>query len=229
VDTTYKTVTADCPWETPGGGRIGLNAQGRPADQQFASMEVGELINLARNVHAQTKVLTIAGHSIAEDAHLYLWMVQGHEEDAFRVARAWQFRPICINPWVKRRTDIDMHPVTRSAVIPPLQIGSGRYFRRAHENYLFCVRGSLMTANGAREPSVHEAPRPPKGTWGSKPPSFYELVERQSPGPYLELFSRNTRDGWTMWGNEVGKRGHVAVIPRIAREEASRRDPQTRD
>jgi N6-adenosine-specific RNA methylase IME4 len=152
----------------------------------------------------------VAGHRIADRAHLWLWMVQDHEEAAFHIARSWGFRPICINPWIKRRTDYGVHPVTRSVMMPPLQIGSGRYFRRAHENYLFCVRGSLMTKNGAREPSVHEAPRPGRDTWGSKPPSFYELVERNSPGPYLELFSRNTRDGWTMWGNQVGIRGHVA-------------------
>ena len=24
-------------------------------------------------------------------------------------------------------------------------------------------------------------------------------------GPYLELFARQTRPGWTCWGNEVGK------------------------
>ena len=36
------------------------------------------------------------------------------------------------------------------------------------------------------------------------------LIEECSPGPYLELFARNTRPGWDSWGNEVGKFGEVA-------------------
>ena len=32
---------------------------------------------------------------------------------------------------------------------------------------------------------------------------FYEIVEQASPGPYLELFARRDRAGWTSWGNEV--------------------------
>ncbi|MHB8335660.1 MAG: MT-A70 family methyltransferase [Acidimicrobiales bacterium] len=37
-----------------------------------------------------------------------------------------------------------------------------------------------------------------------KPDCFYDLVERSSPGPYLEMFARRHRVGWTAWGNEIG-------------------------
>ena len=33
-----------------------------------------------------------------------------------------------------------------------------------------------------------------------KPDEFYSLVEAVSPGPYLELFARRPRVGWTVWG-----------------------------
>ena len=36
-----------------------------------------------------------------------------------------------------------------------------------------------------------------------KPEEFYDIVERVSPGPYLELFARRRRHGWTAWGNEI--------------------------
>ena len=52
-----------------------------------------------------------------------------------------------------------------------------------------------------------------------KPDEIYDIIEECSPGPYLELFARFTRDGWHQWGNEdveentihnVAKRkGHV--------------------
>jgi N6-adenosine-specific RNA methylase IME4 len=38
-----------------------------------------------------------------------------------------------------------------------------------------------------------------------KPETAYERIEQLVDGPYLELFSRSSRPGWTCWGNEVGK------------------------
>jgi N6-adenosine-specific RNA methylase IME4 len=38
-----------------------------------------------------------------------------------------------------------------------------------------------------------------------KPDQMFELIEGLFDGPYLELFSRELRPGWTCWGNEVGK------------------------
>ena len=35
-----------------------------------------------------------------------------------------------------------------------------------------------------------------------KPVDLYEYAE-SFPGPYLELFARSKRIGWTSWGNEV--------------------------
>lgn len=36
-----------------------------------------------------------------------------------------------------------------------------------------------------------------------KPDELYELIESCSFGPYLELFARGTRPGWTGWGNQA--------------------------
>jgi hypothetical protein len=38
-----------------------------------------------------------------------------------------------------------------------------------------------------------------------KPDEAYALIESCSPGPYLELFARGSRDGWISWGNEAGE------------------------
>jgi N6-adenosine-specific RNA methylase IME4 len=29
------------------------------------------------------------------------------------------------------------------------------------------------------------------------------MVEEVSPGPYLEMFARDKREGWHAWGNEI--------------------------
>jgi N6-adenosine-specific RNA methylase IME4 len=36
-----------------------------------------------------------------------------------------------------------------------------------------------------------------------KPDEFYNLIEDCSPGPYLELFAREKRPGWTQWGDQI--------------------------
>ena len=36
-----------------------------------------------------------------------------------------------------------------------------------------------------------------------KPDEQYAVIERCSPGPYLELFARGLRKGWSAWGNQA--------------------------
>jgi N6-adenosine-specific RNA methylase IME4 len=43
----------------------------------------------------------------------------------------------------------------------------------------------------------------PRGQHSEKPEAFYDLVDRVSPGPRLELFARSQRLGWDTWGNEA--------------------------
>ena len=35
-----------------------------------------------------------------------------------------------------------------------------------------------------------------------KPDEQYPFIEACSPGPFLEMFSRHARKGWTLWGDE---------------------------
>jgi hypothetical protein len=36
-----------------------------------------------------------------------------------------------------------------------------------------------------------------------KPEELYDMIEQCSPGPFLELFARHPRPGWTQWGDEI--------------------------
>jgi N6-adenosine-specific RNA methylase IME4 len=36
-----------------------------------------------------------------------------------------------------------------------------------------------------------------------KPDEIFHIIEACSPGPYLELFARGRRPGWTSWGNQA--------------------------
>ena len=45
-----------------------------------------------------------------------------------------------------------------------------------------------------------------------KPHQVYDLIERCSPGPFVELFARNPRRGWTQWGDEVPTNGDLRKL-----------------
>lgn len=118
---------------------------------------------------------------LADDAHLYLWTTNGFLREAFDVMAAWDFAYKTCLTWVKP------------------QMGMGNYFRSSTEHVLFGVRGSLRTLDRALV-NWFEAPRTKHS---AKPDNFYDLVEKASPGPYLEMFARRRRLGWDAWGFEA--------------------------
>jgi N6-adenosine-specific RNA methylase IME4 len=65
---------------------------------------------------------------------------------------------------------------------------------------------------------VHEVVVAPVGEHSEKPDEVYRRIERLYPGPYLELFARKPRKGWTVWGNEVPP--HPLDIPACLRRVA---------
>jgi N6-adenosine-specific RNA methylase IME4 len=77
----------------------------------------------------------------------------------------------------------------------------GFYFRNVTELVLFGVRGknARTLAAGRRQVNLL-ATR--KREHSRKPDELYEIIEACSAGPYLELFARNTRRGWTGWGDQ---------------------------
>lgn len=126
--------------------------------------------------------------SKAEDnAHLYLWTTNSFMVEAHVIARKWGFEPKTIVTWVKKKPD----------GAPSMK--TGFYYRGATEHCLFCVRGSLRL-KGPPHPTVFETARLPHSV---KPDYFYNMVEQQSEGPYLELFARRNRENWFTWGNEI--------------------------
>ena len=117
---------------------------------------------------------------IADDnCHLYLWVTNRSLPKAFRLIEAWGFRYITCLTWVKP------------------SIGMGNYFRGSTEQVLFCVKGSQPLKR--RDVGTHfEAPR--GNGHSAKPDEFYKLVESCSYGPYIDIFGREERQGWSVWG-----------------------------
>lgn len=122
----------------------------------------------------------------AEQAHLHLWTTNAFLREAFDVLRAWGFRYKSCLLWIKP------------------QLGMGNYWRVSHEFLLLGVRGNLPF----RDRTCRSWLIAPRTLHSRKPFAFRELIERVSPGPYLELYGREEQPntGWTVYGNQVERR-----------------------
>jgi N6-adenosine-specific RNA methylase IME4 len=125
-------------------------------------------------------------------SHLYLWVPNALLSDGLEVMQSWGFTYKTNLVWYKVRRDGG-----------PDRRGVGFYFRNVTELILFGVRGRLRTlAPGRRQENILLSR---KQEHSRKPDALYNLIEQCSPGPYLELFARHPRPGWTQWGNESSR------------------------
>jgi N6-adenosine-specific RNA methylase IME4 len=82
--------------------------------------------------------------------------------------------------------------------------GVGFYFRNVTELILFGVKGkNARTLGPGRRQVNFLATR--KREHSRKPDQQYDIIEACSPGPYLELFGRGIRRGWSTWGDQAYK------------------------
>ena len=150
-------------------------AFGYGADANYPTMTPEELMGMPVGLWAMDK------------AHLYLWTTNTFLVEAHEIAKAWGFKPKTLLTWIKRRPTNDN------------SLGMGHYFRVCTEHVLFAVRGSLATLHGD-QPNFFFAPRTGHS---EKPAAFYDMVQRMSLGPYLDVFARKQRFGWDTWGDEA--------------------------
>jgi len=116
-----------------------------------------------------------------ENATLWLWTTNTHLPVAFDVVAAWGFEYKTLLTWVKDR------------------MGTGEWLRGQTEHCLLGARGKPVFLHGSDGTTLEAARR----EHSRKPEEFYALVERICPGSRVELFSRQQREGWQAFGDQV--------------------------
>lgn len=159
----YRTIVADPPWT------FGSAATKADARKHYETMALEDIQAL--------QVESLA----ADDAHLWLWAINGLMEEAYSVVRAWGFAPITLLTWCKT------------------QPGVGYYLRTNTEHCILASRGKPMVPETKAMASWFVWKR---SQHSAKPDAFLDLVEQVSPGPYIELFARRARFGWSYWGDQ---------------------------
>ena len=80
-------------------------------------------------------------------------------------------------------------------------MGLGYWTRANSEPCLLATRGKPKRLNA----DVRQGIIAPRREHSRKPDEVHGRIERLVAGPYLELFARAERPGWTVWGNETTK------------------------
>lgn len=173
---SYSTILADPPWQFQ--NRTGKMAPEHRRLSRYATMNLNDIKNLP--------VKKLA----APTAHLYLWVPNALLAQGLDVLTAWGFEYKTNLIWYKIRKDGG-----------PDRRGVGFYFRNVTEMILFGVRGrnARTMAPGRRQENILLTR---KREHSRKPDELYDIIEACSPGPYLELFARHSRDGWYQWGDQ---------------------------
>ncbi len=177
-----RVLLADPPWSF--GDKLPGN--GRGAVKHYPCMSVQEIKRFALP-------------RLADDCLLLMWRCAAMQVEALSVMQAWGFVPKSEIVWIK---------LTRGAPAKgepkKLHFGMGRYVRASHEVCLLGVRGRVEVDDHAVR-SVFAAP---VQEHSRKPDDIYAIAERLVPGgPYVELFGRRTRPGWTVLGNQLQESG----------------------
>ncbi len=174
---TYATIYADPPWRFQ--NRTGKVAPEHKRLNRYPTMSLNEIEALP--------VPSIA----AEKSHLYLWVPNALLPEGLAVMKAWGFEYKGNIIWEKVRKDGQ-----------PDGRGVGFYFRNVTEILLFGIRGENNRTLAPARSQVNLV-RTQKREHSRKPDEMVEIIERCSPGPYIELFARGDRPGWDMWGNQA--------------------------
>ena len=180
----YGAILADPPWSFEVWSKDTGN--GRSAESHYSTMTMRQISRLPVDELA------------AKDCVLFMWACWPSIADALRIIEAWGFTyKTCGFDWMK--ADNTQPNFFQEEV--PAQVGMGYWTRANTEPCLLAVRGKPKRLNA----DVRMGIIAPRREHSRKPDGIHERVERLVAGPYLELFARQKRPGWDVWGNQTDK------------------------
>jgi len=172
----YGVIYADPPWYFKNYSKLG---EGRNPNQHYNCMSIDDICSIPIS-------------DISDDnSVLLMWVVDPLLDRAFEVINAWGFTYKTVGfTWAKtNKTNLGFFT------------GLGYWTRSNPEMCLLATKGKPKRLSK----SVRQLVTSERREHSRKPDEIYNRIENLLDGPYIELFARNTKDGWDSWGNEVEK------------------------
>lgn len=114
--------------------------------------------------------------------YIFVWTVSPFLQEGLDLIKNWGFNYVTSMAWFKNTG-----------------LGVGYWFRGSHELVLVAKRQGYKSVRTG-EQSIFQTPRT---RHSAKPDHLHLTVEKHFPGPYLEIFGRRSRDGWSVMGNQA--------------------------
>lgn len=179
----YRTVLIDPPWRYMTWNKVEAIPRGRPgggtkvaADVHYKTMEAVEIEKLP------------IGDIAAPDCVLFLWATWPLMRDAFRIIELWDFKfKTCAFNWLK----------ITSEGVPAM--GQGFWTRANSEVCLLATRGKPKRLHADVRQGIIE----PRREHSRKPDTVRHRIERLVRGPRADIFSRQDRNGWDCFGDQI--------------------------
>ena len=172
----YGLILADPPWRFRTWGE---HNQSKSASNHYSLMTMDALKALPVNKLA------------ADNAALVMWAVQPMLPEAIALMNAWGFKYKTAGAWAKQSKSGNKWA-----------FGTGYMLRCAAEFFLIGTIGKPEI--GAR--NIRNLIVAPVQEHSKKPAELHDSLERLFPCvSRCELFARQSRPGWTTWGNEATK------------------------
>ncbi len=177
----FRVVVADPAWKF----NDKLPGRTKGAERHYPTMNTYDVCNFLRDNDLEQR--------LAPDCTLFLWRVASQQQSALDVCRNWGFIVKTELVWLKKTAG------------GRRWFGMGRTLRAEHEICLVATRGKPQVKDHAVRTTFMDASgfSAEVGKHSEKPDKFYDVVETLCDGPYLELFARRQRQGWTCLGNEM--------------------------
>lgn len=180
----YGAILADPPW-------------------QFNSWSDSDKAHGCANAHYSTMQIDVlleipVGEIAADNAVLFMWICWPNLPESLLLIEKWGFKyKTCAFSWMK--ADVS----TLNLFSDPVDsyMGLGYWTRANSEVCLLATRGKPKRLNA----DVRQGIIAPRREHSRKPDGVHERIERLVAGPYCELFARQNRQGWDVWGNETDK------------------------
>jgi N6-adenosine-specific RNA methylase IME4 len=173
-DKKYNIIYADPPWSY----KVWNKKEHKTAEKHYNTMSLNDIKELPLN-------------NITEDnCVLFLWATYPQLKEALEVIDAWGFKYKTVAfTWVKRNKKTDSW-----------FWGLGYWTRANSELCLLATKGTIKRQSAA----VHQVIDTPIERHSKKPDIVRDkIVELVGDLPRIELFARESAEGWDSWGNEV--------------------------
>lgn len=171
----YKAALVDPPWKYIMYSKKG---ESRGPSRHYHCMNIDDITSLPM------------ADLFAKDAVLLLWVPDAFLDQAIAIGRGWGFEYKTVGfYWVKETATGKDH------------MGQGYWTRKNPEQCLLFTTGRPPRRSKAVRALIRSVVR----EHSRKPDEAYERVPLLCDGPYLDLFSREPRPGWSSWGNEVDR------------------------